>query len=322
MNHMTRAGAALLLAASSALYAQSPAPYPAKTVRIVIPFGTGGTNIMARWLAPKLSAAFGQTFVVDPRLGAGGTIGNELVAKAAADGYTLLVAPPGLVFSPFLYKRAGYDPLRDFTAIALLGSVPNVMAVHPSVPARTLREVIDLARKQPGKLAYGSGGVGSTNHLAMESLKSLTQTHIVHVPYKGATIALVDLISGQVDIVVVAVSSVAQYVQQGKLRGIVTLSAKRSPALPSLPTSAEAGQPQFVMDNWYGLFGPAGLPHDIVERLHAEAVKVMNLPETRERLSGQGLEILPGTPQTLAALMKSEYERFAGIVKHAGIQPE
>jgi tripartite-type tricarboxylate transporter receptor subunit TctC len=323
MKNLKRAGAALLLlTATGTAQTQNTPPYPSKAVRIVIPFGTGGTNIMARWLAPKLSEALGQTFVVDPRLGAGGTIGNELVAKSAPDGYTLLVAPPGLVFSPFLYKRVGYDPLRDFTAIALLGSVPNVMSVHPSVPARTLREVINLARKQPGKLAYGSGGVGSTNHLAMESLKSLAQINIVHVPYKGATIALVDLMSGQVDIVVVAVSSVAQYVQQGKLRGIVTLSAKRSPVLPGLPTSAEAGQPEFVMDNWYGFFGPAGLPRDIVERLNTEAMKVMNLPETRERLSGQGLEIFPGTPHTLAALMKSEYARFGNIVRHAGIQPE
>jgi tripartite-type tricarboxylate transporter receptor subunit TctC len=314
--------ASLLIAAASATHAQSASPYPNKTVRIVIPFGTGGTNIMARWLAPKLSEAFGQTFVVDPRLGAGGTIGNELVAKAAPDGYTLLVAPPGLVFSPFLYKRVGYDPLRDFTAIALLGSVPNVMSVHPSVPARTLREVIDLARKQPGKLSYGSGGVGSTNHLAMESLKSLTQTNIVHVPYKGATVALVDLISGQVDIVVVAVSSVAPYIQQGKLRGIVTLSAKRSPVLPALPTSAEAGQPQFVMENWYGFYGPAGLPREIVERLNTEAGKAIKQPDTRERLGSQGFDLFPSSPQELAALMKSEYARFGKIVRDAGIQPE
>lgn len=318
-----RAATALaLLAFATIAPAQTAANYPAKTVRIVIPFGTGGTNIMARWLALKFTETLGQTFVVEPRLGAGGTIGNEHVAKSAPDGYTLLVAPPGLVFSPFLYKKVGYDPLRDFTSIALLGSVPNVMAVHPSVPARTLREVIDIARKQPGKLAYGSGGIGSTNHLAMESLKSLTKTHIVHVPYKGATIALVDLMSGQVDIVVVAVSSVAPYIQQGRLRGIVTLSARRSPALPSLPTSAEAGQPEFVMDNWYGFFGPAGLPGVIVERLNAEAVKVMNLPESRERLGAQGLDVFPSNPQTLAALMKSEYARFGKIVKDAGIQPE
>ena len=296
--------------------------YPAKTVRIVIPFGTGGTNLMARWLAPKLSEAFGQTFVVDPRLGAGGNIGNELVAKSPPDGYTLLIAPPGLVFSPFLYKKTGYDPLRDFTSIALLGSVPNVMAVHPSVPAQSLQQVIDLAKKQPKKLAYGSGGIGSTNHLAMEALKSLTQTDIVHVPYKGATIALIDLISGQVDIVVVAVSSVSQYVQQGKLRGIATLSPKRSAALPGLPTTAEAGHPQFVMENWYGFHGPAGLPRDIVERLNAEAVKAIKMPDTRERLGSQGFDLFPSSPQELAALMKSEYARFGKIVKDAGITPE
>lgn len=322
LRRLFTAFALALVTTASLAQAQTATGYPAKTVRIVVPFGTGGTNIMARWLALKFTESLGQTFVVDPRLGAGGTIGNELVAKAAPDGYTLLVAPPGLVFSPFLYKKVGYDPLRDFTSIALLGSVPNVMAVHPSVPARTLREVIDIARKQSGKLAYGSGGIGSTNHLAMEALKSITKTNIVHVPYKGATIALVDLMSGQVDIVVVAVSSVAPFIQQGKLRGIVTLSAKRSAALPNLPTSAEAGQPEFVMDNWYGFFGPAGLPRDIVDKLNAEAVKVMNQPESRERLGAQGLDIFPSNPQTLAALMKSEYARFGKIVKDAGIQPE
>ena len=296
--------------------------YPAKTVRIVIPFGTGGTNLMARWLAPKFTEAFGQTFVVDPRLGAGGNIGNELVAKSPPDGYTLLIAPPGLVFSPFLYKKTGYDPIRDFTSIALLGSVPNVMAVHPSVPAQSLQQVIELAKKQPKRLSYGSGGIGSTNHLAMEALKSLTKTDIVHVPYKGATVALVDLISGQVDIVVVAVVSVSQYIQQGKLRGIATLSPKRSPALPNLMTTAEAGQPQFVMENWYGLHGPAGMPRDIVERLNAEAIKAIRMPDTRERLGSQGFDLFPSSPQELAALMKSEYARFGKIVRDAGITPE
>ena len=325
--HLLRQSATALTAltflfAASWSGAQPAAGYPAKSVRIVIPFGTGGTNLLARWLAPKFTEAFGQTFVVDPRLGAGGNIGNELVAKSAPDGYTLLIAPPGLVFSPFLYKRTGYDPLRDFAPIALLGSVPNVMAIHPSVPAQSLQQVIDLARKQPKKLSYGSGGIGSTNHLAMEALKSLTGTDIIHVPYKGATIALVDVISGQVDIVVVAVSSVAQYILQGKLRGIATLSPKRSASLPHLQTSAEAGQPQFVMENWYGFYGPAGLPREIVDRLSAEAVKAMKMSDTRERLGSQGFDLFPSGPQELAALVKSEYARFGKIVKDAGITPE
>jgi len=312
---------ALATAFSCNLASAQPA-YPVKAVRMVIPFGTGGSNLISRWLAPKFSETFGQTFVVDPRTGAGGNIGIELVAKSPPDGYTLLISPPGMVFSPFLYKKVGYDPLRDFTPIALLGSVPNVMAIHPSVPAQSLQQVIDLARKQPKKLAYGSGGIGSTNHLAMEALKAITKTDIVHIPYKGATIALVDLISGQVDIVVVAVSSVAQYVQQGKLRGIVTLSPRRSHALPSLPTSAEAGQPQFVMENWYGFYAPAGLPRDIVDRLNTEAVRAMKMPDTRERLGSQGFDLFPSSPQELAAMVKSEYARFGKIVKDAGITPE
>jgi tripartite-type tricarboxylate transporter receptor subunit TctC len=318
---LLRALGALALTTALA-HAQTLTTYPSKTVRIVVPFGTGGTNLMARWLAPKLSDAFGQTFVVDPRLGAGGNIGNELVAKSAPDGYTLSIAPPGIVFSPFLYKRPGYDPLRDFTSIALLGSVPNVMTVHPSVPARTLQQVIEIARRQPKRLSYGSGGIGSTNHLAMEALKSLAKIDVVHVPYKGATLALVDSISGQVDIVVVAVPSVSQYLRQGKLRGIATLSDKRSTALPELMTSAEAGQPDFVMTNWYGFFGPAGLPREIVERLNTEAVKIIKMPDTRERLGSQGFDLFPSSPQELAALMKSEHARFGKIVKDAGIQAE
>ena len=313
--------ALLALGLHSSVNAQSGA-YPVKSVRIVIPFGTGGTNLMARWLAPKFSEAFGQAFVVDPRTGAGGNIGNEFVAKAAPDGYTLSIAPPGIVFSPFLYKRTGYDPLRDFTPIALLGSVPNAMAIHPSVPARNLQQLINLARQQPRKLAYGSGGIGSTNHLAMESLKSLAKIDIVHVPYKGATIALTDLISGQVDIVVVAVPSVAKYILQGRLRGIATLNTRRSAVLPDLITTAEAGQPELVMVNWYGFFGPAGLPRDIVERLNAEAVKAINAPDTRERLGTQGFDLFPSSPLELAALLKSEYARFGKIVKDAGIKPE
>ena len=313
---------ALLIGAFFPGAAHAQTPYPTKSVRIVIPFGTGGTNLMARWLAPKFSETFGQQFVVDPRIGAGGNIGNELVAKSPPDGYTLSVAPPGIVFSPFLYKKPGYDPLRDFTSIALLGSVPNVMVVHPSVPARTLRELIDIARKQPKKLSYGSGGIGSTNHLAMEAFKSAAGIDVLHIPYKGATVALVDAMSGQVDIVVVAVSSVAQYAQQGKLRGIASLSPRRSSAMPNLPTTAESGMPQLVMENWYGFFAPAGLPQDITAKLNAEAVKVMKAADTRERLGSQGFDLFPGSPQELAALMKSEYARFGKIVKDAGIQPE
>ncbi len=319
---MLRLSLALCACALTLTAQAQTAAYPTKAVRIVIPFGTGGTNLMARWLAPKFSEVFGQTFVVDPRTGAGGNIGNELVARAAPDGYTLSIAPPGIVFSPFLYKKAGYDPLRDFTPIALLGSVSNVMAMHPSVPAQSLQQLLALAKQQPKKLSYGSGGIGSTNHLAMESLKSMTRTDIEHVPYKGATLALIDLISGQVDIVVVAVPSVSQYITQGKLRGVVTLSAKRSTSLPQLPTAAEAGYPLFVMENWYGFYGPAGLPRDIVERLNAEAIKAIKLPDTQERLGSQGFDLSPSSPQELAALMKSEYARFGKIIKDAGIQPE
>lgn len=295
--------------------------YPAKPIRIILPFA-GGTDVVARLLAAKLAPVLGQQILPEQRLGAGGNIAHEAVAKAAPDGYTLLMAAPPLVINPHLNPRAGFDPLRDFAPVALLATIPNVLVVHPTVPAKNLRELLQLARNQPGKLTYGSGGVGSSNHLAAELLKSATMTQILHVPYKSATIALGNALGGEVDIVIVAASSTAAYVQQGKMRALTVLDHKRLGAMPQVPTSAEAGVPQLVAVNWYILLAPAAAPRAAIERLNAESVKAMALPDTRERLGAMGGEPASGTPEQTAEFLRAEHARWGKVIRDAGIKPE
>jgi tripartite-type tricarboxylate transporter receptor subunit TctC len=309
--------AALALPASAAL-AQT---YPTRPIRLLLPFA-GGTDAVARLLAVKLSSALGEQVLPEQRLGAGGNIAHDAVARAAPDGYTLLMAAPPLVINPLLNPGAGFDPLRDFAPIALLTAIPNVLVVHPKVAAKTLDELVQLARSNPGKLTYGSGGVGSVPHLASELLKSLTKTDILHVPYKSATIALTGALAGEIDVVIVAASSAAAYVKDGRLRALAVLDTKRSSAMPEVPTAAEAGLPKLVVVNWYALLAPAGTPRAIIERLNAESVKAMNAPATRERLAGLGGEPLSATPEQTAALLKTEYEQWGKVIREAGIKAE
>jgi tripartite-type tricarboxylate transporter receptor subunit TctC len=229
-------------------------------------------------------------------------------------------APP-VVINPHLHK-VNFDPLRDFTAVGLLGTIPNAVVVHPSVPAKNLRELVQLARSHPGKLTYGSGGVGSANHLAAELMKSITKTQILHVPYKSATIGLVGATSGEVDIVIVVVSSIAPYVQQGRMRALAVLDSKRVAALPQVPTSAEAGLPELVAVNWYVLLAPAGTPRAIVERLNAESVKAMTAADTRERLGAMGAEPASSTPEQATEFLRAEYTRWGKVIREAGIKAE
>jgi tripartite-type tricarboxylate transporter receptor subunit TctC len=295
--------------------------YPAKPIRILLPFA-GGTDVVGRLIALKLSAALGQQVVPDPRLGAGGNIAHEAAAKSPPDGYTLLMAAPPVLINPHLNPKVGFDPLRDFAPIALLGSIPNVLVVHPSVPAKSLRELVQLARSHPGKLSYGSGGVGSANHLAGELMKSLTKTQIVHVPYKSATIGLVGAMSGEVDIVIVVVSSVTPYVKEGRMRPLAVLDTKRVGSMPQVPTSAEAGLPQLVAVNWYVLLAPARTPRAIIERLNAESVKAMTTTETRERFAAMGGEASSSTPEQTAEFLRTEYARWGKVIRDAGIRAE
>jgi len=257
----------------------------------------------------------------EQRLGAGGNIAHRAAAEAAPDGYTLLMGAPPLVINPHLNPTAGYDALRAFAPVAPLTSIANVLVVHPKVKAASLAELLKLAREAPGKLTYGSGGVGSVNQLAAELLKSRAKIDILHVPYKSATTALTGLIAGEIDVVIVAASSAASYVKEGRLRALAVLDSKRSSAMPDVPTAAEAGTP-LVAVNWYMLLAPAGTPRAVVERLNAEVVKAMNAPDIRERLSAIGGEPASGSPEDAAAFLRREYEQWGKVVREAGIKAE
>lgn len=317
--------AALAAVLSVTLTALPPAAlaqnYPVKPVRIILPY-LGGTDFVARWLAFKLSPVLGQQIVVDPRPGAGGNLGHEAAAKAPPDGYTLMLGAPPLVSNPHLNRKVGFDPLRDFAPIAIVATIPNVLAVHPSVPAKTLRELVQLARSSPGKLAYGSGGVGSTSHLAGELFKSLTKTNILLVPYKGASFALVGAMSGEVDMVIPAASAVEPYIKDRRMRALAVLDTKRVNSMPQVPTSAEAGMPEFQIVNWYVLAAPAGTPRPIIDRLNAELTKVMQSPETRDHFAVIGGAPVSTTPEQAAAFLRTEYERWGKVIREAGIKAE
>ncbi len=320
MTSLLRTAILAVLALALHVAPASAQSYPTKPIRVLLPFA-GGTDAVARLLALKLAPALGQQVLPEQRLGAGGNIAHRAAAEAAPDGYTLLMAAPPLVINPHLNPKAGFDPLRDFAAIALLTAIPNVLVVHPKVEAKNLAGLIELARAAPGKLTYGSGGVGSANHLAAELLKSMTRIDLLHVPYKSATTALTGLLAGEVNVVIVAASSAAPYVKDGRLRSFAVLDAKRSSAMPEVPTSAEAGTP-LVAVNWYVLLAPAATPRAIVERLNVESVKAMNSADIRERLAGLGGEPLSGAPEDAAVFLRREYDQWGKVIREAGIRAE
>src|SRR6267142_620447 len=311
-----------MLAAGAMLFSSVAAaqPYPSKPIRVILPFA-GGTDAVARLLAQKLSPALGQPVLPEQRLGAGGNIAHRAVAAAAPDGYTLLMAAPPFVINPHLNPLAGFDPLRDFAPIAYLTAIANVIVVQSKLPAKNLSELIELARARPGKLSYGSGGVGSTNHLAAELLQSMAKIDLLHVPYKSAPLALTGLLAGEVDIVIVAASSVTGYVKEGRLRVLAVLDAKRSSAMPEVPTSGEARMP-IVAVNWYVLLAPAGTPREIVERLNAEAQRATHSADLRERLEAIGGEPVSASPEDTAAFLRKEYEQWGKVIREAGIKAE
>jgi tripartite-type tricarboxylate transporter receptor subunit TctC len=262
----------------------------------------------------------GQSVVPDFRAGAGGNIASELVAKAPSDGYTLLLTASTIAVSPNLFPKLGYDTFRDFAPITLLATVPTVIVVHPSVPAKDLDELVRLAKAHPGKLNFGSGGFGTSNHLGSELFKTLTKINIVHVPYKGASIALTAMLSGEVDMVTSTVPSTIPLVNSGRIRALAVLAPERVAALPKVPTSAEAGMPELVVISWYGLVAPAGVNPDIIEHLNAEVVKLMNAPETRTKLAHVELDAATSTPTEFAKFVRAEYEKWGRVIKEANIR--
>jgi tripartite-type tricarboxylate transporter receptor subunit TctC len=297
--------------------------YPAKTIRLIFPFPPGGpTDLLGRAVAQKVSDQIGQQVVADNRPGAGGNLGLELAAKAPPDGYTIVLSSPLVAISPSLYAKLNYDPAKDLAPIAQIAVIQNVLLVHPSVPAKTLKELIQLARRSPGKFSFGSGGVGTTTHLAPELLQSLTGIKMVHVPYKGSGQALIGLISGDVDTLIMAVPAASGQIHSGKVRAIAVLSAQRSTVIPETPTAREAGVENFEVPIWYGILAPAATPREIIARLNAEIVKALTAPEMKERLATAGIEPVTSTPEQFGVFIKSETARYAKVVKDAGIKPE
>src|SRR2546422_2438559 len=323
-------GAALLLAmlVSHAALAQSgPAlvqGWPSRPVRLLVPFAAGaGTNdIMARLVGQHLGAGLGQPVVIENRPGAGGIAGTDAAAKAAPDGYTFLMTNVSLVTSAYLYARLPYDPQKDFIPVTLVATSPLMLVVHPSVAAKSVQELVALAKANPGRLSYGSGGVGSTPHLSAEIFKSLAGFDAVHVPYKGGAPALNDLVGGQLSFMIENVPGTIPFVKGGKLRALAITSAQRSPLDPALPTMAEAGVPGYEVAGWNGPVAGAGKPPGTAARLQAEVGKVLRLPEVRERLAALGAEPVGSTPDEFGAFLRAEMTRWGRIIREKGIRSE
>jgi tripartite-type tricarboxylate transporter receptor subunit TctC len=297
--------------------------YPVKPVRLVVPFAPGGgTDIIARLVAQYLGEALGQPVVADNRGGAGSTLGTDIVAKAPADGYTVLLGNISLAFNAALYRKLPYDALRDLAPITLVAVQPNILVVHPSLPAKTLKEFIALAQANPGKYSYCSAGTGSGTHLAGELLKMLTGIDLVHVPYKGTGPALNDLIGGQVQMMVSTFASALPHAKSGRLRALAVTTAKRSNAAPDVPTLIEAGVPGFEYSTWYGLLAPAGVRKDVVDKLNATVKQVVSRDDVRQKFESQGVDALWDTPAEFSAYLKSETAKWGKVVKATGARAE
>jgi tripartite-type tricarboxylate transporter receptor subunit TctC len=322
MNRVTRLFTIFALALAGGLsgipvFAQT---YPAKPVRVVVPFAAGGTtDIVTRILAQRMEAIWGQQLIVDNRPGAGGNIGSEIVARSPADGYTLLmatVATHGINAS--LYRKIPYDPVGDFAPITLVASTPSVLMLHPSIPAGSVKELIALAKANPGQLNFGSSGNGSSHHLAGELFDSMAGVKMTHVPYKGTAAALIDLLGGRIQLTFDTLPSAMPYVKGGKLKAIAVTSAKRTRSLPDLPTIAEAGVPGYEVTSWYGLLAPAGTPADIVRKLNADFVRAIRIPEVSEKMIEAGAEPVANTPEQFAEFIRSELKKWAIVVQGSG----
>lgn len=309
------------LACAAAAFAQSPA-YPVKPVRLLVGQAPGGaTDVIARLVNPKLAESMGQPVIVENRTGAAGSIAAALISKSPPDGYNLLVVSSSYAINPSLYTDLPFDPLRDLTAASLIAEAPFLLVVHPSTPARNVKELITLAKTRPGVLNYGSGGNGSSGHLAGELFTYLADVKIVHIPYKGAGPALVDVIAGQVHFTFGSVLSSLGHVKNGRLRALGVTGSMRSSGAPELPTIAEAGLPGYQTTTWYGLLAPANTPTEIVTRLSDEMKKAVNTPDVRNRILTDGAEPRGSTPKEFHAHLQAEMKRASTIIKRAGIKP-
>ncbi|MGQ0578487.1 MAG: tripartite tricarboxylate transporter substrate binding protein [Betaproteobacteria bacterium] len=297
--------------------------YPSKPIRIVVPYPPGGFNdTLARTLGQKLNDKWGQPVVVDNRPGGGTTVGTHLVAKASADGHTLLIVSFAFGVNPSLYRQLPYDTRRDFAPVALAAGTPNILVVNPRLPVKSVLELIALAKSKPGKLNYATAGNGSSSHLSMEMFKRLAGVDFVHIPYKGSAPAVTDLIGGQVDVMFDNVPNVLQHVKAGKLRALAVSSRERSPFIPDLPTVAEAGVPGFDVSVWFGMVAPTSTPKVVVFQLNTEINRILNLPEVVELFHKQGVEPRGGTPEEFAAFLRDQTAKWAKVVKDSGAKAE
>jgi tripartite-type tricarboxylate transporter receptor subunit TctC len=312
-----RALIALMLAVLPA--AALAQPFPSRTVRLILPFPPGGpTDLLGRSIAQKLSEQMGQQVVPDNRPGAGGNLGLEVAAKSPPDGYTIVLTSSVIALAPALYAKLNYQQ-KDLAPISLVAEIRNILLVHPSVPAKSVKELIALARNNPEKLNYGSGGVGTTTHLTPELIMSLTKTRMTHVPYKGSGLALIALVSGQIDVLIMAAPAAAEQVKAGKARGLLILSTERFPPLPNVPSARDEGVEDFIVRLWYGILAPAATPPNLISRWNAEIVKALNAPDLRKRLVDAGVEPLTSTPEEFGRFIASETPRYARIVADAKI---
>ena len=297
--------------------------YPNKPIRFILPYPPGGaTDILGRIVGLKLAERLGQPFVPENRPGAGSNIGHDIAAKARPDGYTILLASSSLSISPTLYKKLSSDPVKDFAPISIVSETPLVLVVRPALPVKSLRGLVDYAKANPGKLNYGSSGIGGPSHLATELLQNLTKVKLVHVPYKGAGQAMVAMMGNEIDIVAMAIAATLPQIRAGKVRALAVLGDERSPALPDVPTAKEAGVENFEVTQWYGLAAPAGTPGNIIARLNAEWVAVAAMPDTRDKMQKVELEPTSGTPEQFSRFIQAEIARWGKVIRDANLSAD
>jgi tripartite-type tricarboxylate transporter receptor subunit TctC len=313
---------ALVALASAATLSAAPAAaqdYPTKTVKLVLPFPTGGTFFVGQLLADELGKVLGRPVIIENKPGGGGSLAMEMVANAPPDGHTLLVSSPTLTITPIVRKKLRFDPLRGLVPIAMVAAVPNVMVVNPKVPANSMKELVALAKSQPGKLTYGTGGAGASNHFASEQFKMLAGVDLLHIPYQSATHAVTNLVGGQIDMVIGGLPTSAPLVKAGQLRAVAVLMDKRSPLLPDVPTVVELGMPDLVINTWYGVLAPAGTPPAIIERLNREITKIVNAPGMSQRFAKAGVDPLVATPAEFAKFVQSDYQKWLNVANTANL---
>jgi len=321
---LLKAAAFFTFVIASPVLAQTVPQYPAKPVRMIVTAAAGsGPDITARIVGQKLTAALGQSVIIENRPGAGGSIAAELAAKAAPDGYTLVMASAGShAVSPALYPKLAWDPVRDFVPITIVAVAPNILIVHPSLPVKSVRELIALARARPGELSFGSGGSGSTAHLSGELFRTMANIKIVHIPFKGAPSAALGVIGGQVEMALLNLPPTLPQVKSGRLKGLAVTTAKRTSAIPELPTIAEAGVPGYEASTWYGVMAPAGTPNEITGRLYTAIIADLRTDDTRARIAADGGEVVGSTPEEFAATLKRDLAKWTRVVKESGARAD